>query len=264
MKSKIYVEEIEVRGFTFSGGERQIKLPENLPRKVTIGAVIWNAEGIMDLLLVGNALKLQGISIEKMTIPYLPYARQDRACEKGEAHALQVMAQLINSLDAEEVYIIDAHSSVAEALINNYRGIDLNHIFGSYWPSNLAEDYDVLIAPDAGAEKKVFKLAQEYGLPVEVARKVRCTKTGDILKTVFNSETDLNDKRVLIVDDICDGGRTFIELAKVLAGTYVMKQCDLYVSHGIFSKGIEPLKEHFDNVYSTNIDEDLCLDIKEN
>lgn len=264
MTSQIYIEEQEVTAFSFSGGERHITLPDDLPQKVYVGAVLKDSDGIMDLLLVGNALRRSGRSIERLVIPYLPYARQDRVCNAGEAHSLEVMAQLINSLQAEEVVIVDAHSTVAEALIQNYEGIDLVHIFQSTWEnSNFAKEYDVLIAPDAGAEKKVFKLAQHYGLPVEVARKVRDTKTGDIVKTVFHSETDLTGKRVLIVDDICDGGRTFIELAKVLAGTYEMQKCDLYVTHGIFSKGTDVLKEYFDNVYYTEIGEDLCLTMKE-
>jgi ribose-phosphate pyrophosphokinase len=63
-----------------------------------------------------------------------------------------------------------------------------------------------------------------------------------------------------IVDDICDGGRTFIELSKELK----KRNCGnvyLIISHGIFSKGIDVLREHFTKVFCTNSISDIeCKD----
>ena len=59
----------------------------------------------------------------------------------------------------------------------------------------------------------------------------------------------------MIVDDTCDGGRTFIELAKVLRARNAGK-IELYVTHGIFSKGLKELSEHFDCIHSLNVWED--------
>ena len=56
-------------------------------------------------------------------------------------------------------------------------------------------------------------------------------------------------KTGIIVDDICDGGRTFIELGKIIRKDY--DRLILCVTHGIFSKGVEPL-DVFDEIYSTN------------
>ena len=251
MQSKIIVNGHVIEAITFSGGERHLSVPSSLPPVVDVTAWLWDSDAIMDLLLVADALSVNQIKIGKLTIPYMPYARQDRVCNDFEPHSLRVVAGLINSIGANKVQVWDAHSSVTEALIDNYQDCDLTTIF-NLSDVLLGEEYDVLIAPDAGAEKKVGKLGRWYGLPVEVARKVRDTMTGDIVKTAINCETDLTGKRVLVVDDICDGGRTFIELAKVLAGTYTMKKCDLYVTHGIFSKGLQPLREHFDTIYSVN------------
>jgi len=259
MKSEIYIEAYKVSPITFSGGERHLAIPENLPKRVGIGAVIRDSDGIMDLLLIADALRRSDREIYELTIPYLPYARQDRVCNDGEPHSLAVMAGLINSVGAEKVFVLDAHSTVAEAVIDNLVDVSVLDIFKNFG-FDLSKEYDVLIAPDAGAEKKVFKLGQFFGLPVEVARKVRDTKTGEIVKTVFHSETDLTDKRVLVVDDICDGGRTFIELAKVLPRT---SQLDLYVTHGIFSKGLEPLLDYFDKVFSCSLDAKRQMKITE-
>jgi ribose-phosphate pyrophosphokinase len=51
---------------------------------------------------------------------------------------------------------------------------------------------------------------------------------------------DFNGKDVLIVDDICSGGRTFIEISKILSQRNVGK-IYLYVTHGIFDIGIIPI-----------------------
>ena len=59
------------------------------------------------------------------------------------------------------------------------------------------------------------------------------------------------DKKVLIVDDICDGGRTFIELAKVLRAKGA-ETVDLYTTHGIYSKGTKVLAPYINNIISTD------------
>ena len=78
------------------------------------------------------------------------------------------------------------------------------------------------------------------------AQKVRNSQTGEIVETRLEKEAIAQD--CIIVDDICDGGRTFIELAKVLKSKGA-KDIYLYVTHGIFSKGIEVLREHFNHIY---------------
>jgi len=75
----------------------------------------------------------------------------------------------------------------------------------------------------------------------------RDVRTGNILGVVVDQNvTDLN---LLVVDDICDGGRTFTELSKTLS---MPKKLELFVTHGIFSKGVKELTEAYDHIYTTN------------
>lgn len=98
-----------------------------------------------------------------------------------------------------------------------------------------------------GQRKKVLTVAQRLGLrDVFCASKIRDSKTGKITDTTFHDE--VKGRKVLIVDDICDGGRTFIELGKLLRE----KQAEtiyLYITHGIFSKGLQALNPYFDHIY---------------
>ena len=210
MSIEIYTdlgEKINYRSFIFSGGEVSVKLVQEYP-----SFNMKNSDDIMLLLNLTDAIRRQyGFEIPlHLYLNYCPYARQDRVCDEGEAFGLKVFANLINSLNFEAVHIIDPHSDVAPALINN-SWVSPLHDYFDYTIS----DIDYLISPDAGANKKVFKLSQELDIPMIRADKVRDVKTGKILETIVYAD-DLTGKRVMIIDDICDGGRTFIELAKQL------------------------------------------------
>jgi len=96
-------------------------------------------------------------------------------------------------------------------------------------------------------------VAQYLDVGVIDASKVRDVKTGEILYTSVNyQEGGLKGKNVLIVDDICDGGRTFIELARVLENYNEANSVDLYVTHGIFSKGLGVFDGLIDKIYTPN------------
>jgi ribose-phosphate pyrophosphokinase len=117
-----------------------------------------------------------------------------------------------------------------------------------------------LISPDAGSNKKIFDLAKSIGYVGEIIRcdKIRDISTGNIIETIVYKD-DLNGMDCLIVDDICDGGRTFIELSKILK----QKNCGkvyLVVTHGIFSAGLDVLKPHFDGIFTTNSYKDIETD----
>ncbi|MEI8631794.1 phosphoribosyltransferase family protein [Vibrio sp. PP-XX7] len=81
------------------------------------------------------------------------------------------------------------------------------------------------------------------------AQKLRNLKTGEIIKTEVLG--DVKGKKVLIADDICDGGRTFVELAKVLKSEGAT-EISLFVTHGIFSKGFEVFAGLIDVIYTTD------------
>ena len=251
MSINIYTEkgiEIEYKSFIYSGGEVSVKLEQKFPKFKTllILAFLKSSDDIMLLLNITDALRRQfGFETPlHLHLNYCPYARQDRVCDEGEAFGLKVFANLINNLNFKSIHIIDPHSDVAPALFNNCFSISLDEIFSNNYST---EGIDYLVSPDAGANKKVFKVSQACGVPMIRADKVRDITNGKILETIIYAD-DLTGKRVLILDDICDGGMTFIELAKQLITKGA--KVDLYVTYGIFSKGKEVLREAgIENIY---------------
>lgn len=211
-----------------------------------VTANLYDSKLIRELLLLTDAIRRARprarISLE---CPYLPYARQDRVCAPGEALALHVMCQLINSQNYETVTVWDVHSTVALALLDRVINIP-----AAFFVKNVATPRMVLVAPDAGAVKRAEECAVATGCALVRAEKKRDPLTGEITGTVVHSDP-IGDQDFLMVDDICDGGRTFIELAKVLRPLTEGK-IFLYVTHGIMSKGMGVLREHIDDVHVAN------------
>jgi ribose-phosphate pyrophosphokinase len=253
--SYIYINGEPINSSLFPGGEVKVTIPSSTTNydAQTVTAYLYNSEAVMQLVMVTNALR-QVDSYDKfyqLEVPYFPYARQDRVCNKGESHGVQAMAGLINSLGYDRVYVLDPHSEAVQAAVKNCHVVKQATLAKELLCGLVLQEKWELVCPDAGAEKKVNELAKELGSwglvpPVYYASKVRNLSNGKILSTRF--EGDVKDKNLIIVDDICDGGRTFIELSKVLKEKGASKVA-LYVTHGIFSQGIEVLKEHLDHVY---------------
>ena len=242
----------KVETFNFSGGEVHPKIPLIYPRDITVKAFIHSANDIMELLLVKNAIdETNFYRAIHLIIPYVPYARQDRVCNEREALSIKVMCDLINSMNFNMVTIYDPHSDVTPALINNCVVISQDQILAHF--DDLDMEEMTLVSPDAGAEKKTLKVAAAYGgLKVVNANKQRNTETGEIVGTHVDFGKGIYGEDLLIVDDICDGGRTFIELAKKLVKGNP-NSISLYVTHGIFSKGVGVLFDAgISKVYTTN------------
>lgn len=232
----------------FPGGEVHVQLEDFPAQSVGISALLQNSEDVITLLLLKDALDRQLHYGATLYLSYMPYARQDRVCNPGEAFSLKVMCNLINSCDFDEVVVEDPHSDVTLALLNNATAVEQHDCIDID-----VSEYDFIVSPDGGALKKIYKVAQDFGgVAVVEATKVRDPATTDITGTkVFVDDQRLSAAKLLVIDDICDGGRTFVELGKVL-DTFAPSQVDLHVTHGIFSKGKSELYDWYDNIYATN------------
>lgn len=243
-------EEIQFENFTFSGGEPHIKIDPNFDnsKAVTITHRINSFNDLGLLCLTVDALQRMEALPETLIIPYFPSARQDRVMIKGEPLSVKVYADIINSLNFKKVIVFDAHSEVTPAVLNNCEVVS-NHKFIESVIQEIGQNI-LLISPDGGALKKIYKVSEFLGgLDVVECSKSRNVKTGKL--TGFKVyEADLNGKDCLIVDDICDGGGTFTGLAEELKNKNAGKLF-LAVSHGIFSKGFENLN-CFERIFTTD------------
>lgn len=245
--------EIEFNTFIFNGGEVHIRLNQNIDYskidRVLITHRIKSSDDIMQILLAVDALYELGINDIDLFIPYLPYARQDRVCVKGEAFSAKVMAGLLNSCNFNKVIIVDPHSEHSFVRIINHKIQDA-HMYVEEVLEGLPKD-TVLVAPDKGSTGRVTSMGLEMNRPVVQGGKIRDQERGTLTGFTADIPKELKGKPMLIVDDICDGGGTFLGLADELK-----KQGSgdlyLYVTHGIFSAGFTPLMEKFKHLFCTD------------
>lgn len=167
-------------------------------------------------------------------LSYLPYGRQDKPYDNNATFALSSFARIINSLGFAQVTIEDPHSSIALGLIGHSKAVYPHEELRA---AILATDSDMIVYPDHGAVSKYVDV-YKHPLPYIYGEKVRCQSSGYIES--YDLIGDCQGNNVMIVDDICDGGKTFEILAKDL---YINGALDinLFVTHGIFSKGLGPL-----------------------
>ena len=199
-------------------------------------------------------------------VPYFIGARSDRKFVDGGVNYLkQVICPIINSLNFVTVITLDPHSDVLEACLNNYEKTD-NHLLVKHALKKIdnkkdAQERICLVSPDAGAYKKIFDVAKKFQIQnVVTANKVRDMRTGNILKTEIPDLPGLvgDDLQYVIIDDICDGGRTFNELAKAIRAQRADAKIYLVVTHGIFSAGFAELSRNFEHIYTTNSYRDIA------
>lgn len=251
----------------FPDGQQTVDLTEWSDVERFSGGVRINTRlnSFNDLEILICATKaLRNITNKPITL-YVPYflgSRSDRKFVNGGVNYLkQVICPIINSLNFESVIVMDPHSDVLEACLNNFSKVNNFALVDdalSYLIGDDEEDQVVLVSPDAGAYKKVFDVAQEFRITnIVTATKVRDLKTGAILRTEVPTLDQHKDLKYIIIDDICDGGRTFIELAKAIKEQRPTAKVCLVVTHGIFSAGYSELGQYFEEIYTTNSYKDI-------
>ena len=215
-----------------------------------------NYDGDMDfimLLQLTDLIRQLNSSIKiNLNIPYLPHSRMDRKMDEYTCFSLKSMCKILDLCKFNSIKTNDIHSPVAEAILDNLVNISQADTFHEWADDDVRiENPCILVAPDAGAAKKIYDFSGDLTVKdVIIANKVRDLKTGEIVKTEIPDYNAKPGETFWIIDDICDGGRTFIELAKVMREKYGKEiTINLYTTHGFYSKGKEVILDVIDNIY---------------
>jgi len=202
----------------FPSGELGVVLPNGLP--AIVGEVIvhydwveYKDSGLSVIAQLLDAIDRRYLcSYQKiLSMPYVPYSRQDRVCNKGESFSLKAFTSIINSFGFNRVITWDNHSDVATALINNCTNVSQESLItGQGFGEEVTQKSLILISPDNGAIKKTRAIAKFFGAD-EIVRcdKERDISTGRIVSTsVLDKELVLMYDNFLVVDDLCEKGGT--------------------------------------------------------
>lgn len=175
--------------------------------------------------------------------------RMDRVMNFYRPYTLNIVVRILDTLGAYAIYIFCPHSSVALDLfrytcvsqINPDRLDDMvNTTFSSYQ----------IVLPDAGAVER----ADMDNVPkdVVIGEKVRNITTGKIESIKIKNPEVIDGRPLLVEDDLCDGGGTFVGLAQAIREIYPTADINIVVCHMVNPKGIENLSKNFNHVWFTN------------
>lgn len=252
----------------FPDGQQNVKITSMLfpeitgVESVTIKSRLNNFRDLEIIICANQALKEIGFKSVDLYVPYFIGSRSDRKFETGSVNYLKkVISPIINAQGFNRVTVTDPHSDVLEACLENYTKISnyelVKFALTKIDNKNGACDRVCLVSPDSGAYKKVFDVAQNFQIEnIITANKIRDLSTGKIIKTEI-PELTKKDLNYIIVDDICDGGRTFNELSKAIKEKDQDAKIYLVVTHGIFSAGFDELNKNFEGIFTTNSYSDL-------
>ncbi len=223
----------------------------NYKEKITIDSFITDNNGIINLLLITDTLKHYFFTEIDLILNNLPYARQDRICNEGEAFSLKTITKLINDQNYNTVYLEYPHSNVSANLLNRCverYTLKLNKPFKEALDNSIAKYGKIQIAcPDNGSYLKVNKIIESLKLDennIIVFDKKRNLETGKIINYDICSGTILEDIPIFVFDDILDGGTTFIKMAELIK-SISNNNLYLYINTGLFTnnKNTERLNE---------------------
>lgn len=233
--------DISYKIFHFPDGEPQIEILTdlcNLKEDITLHCRICNPEDLFILMQTMDILNRHEIVVD-IFIYYLMGSRMDRLMGYGRPVTKKIINKVLKSFDCNNINIIEPHS---DYYFEDYEceGTSLSQQFVRDHP-----EYQ-LVAPDHGAVERYNGLQF-----VGVGNKVRDVETGKITNFEFIFDEIDEERPILVVDDLCDGGGTFVGLVTEMR-KHTQAPIDIYVTHAVNSKGIENLSKNFRRVFLTN------------
>lgn len=213
-------------------------------RLIELRAKVHCDQHLFGLQLLVDALTRQGHVMGELHLEYLFGMRSDRPFDIGGAVPLQVIANVINSLKFKRVFIYDGHSVASESMIKKS-----TNLFPLKAYKLFLDGCDTIVFPDKGAARKRDLFPKKTRILV-------CSKVRDANHVPHVKLPKFKGSlgATIVIDDLCDGGGTFSDIGNQLKPhtTNLM----LYVTHGLFTKGYNPL-----TMYDAIITSTSCSDL---
>lgn len=219
-------------------------------------------DNIMELFIMIDALKRGSAKTVNVIMPYYGYQRQDRKDYSRAPISASVISRCLESLNVNRVIVYDLHANQISGFFSNLCPLDnlySESYFINYIKKNIMTEYfdkndTVIIAPDAGAMKCNYR----------VSLKLKCA-SGSIFKNrnkdgVIDNMLlmgDVNNKNIIMIDDMIDTAGTICESSKLLKNKGA-NQIFVFATHGLFSKNA------IERINNSNIDKVIITNTVEN
>jgi ribose-phosphate pyrophosphokinase len=147
-------------------------------------------------------------------IPYLCYARQDRAFLEGEVVSIGVVAKLFEAVGVKHIITVDIHSQLAMSYFTSIQNVSSVPLLAEYASKMKLHD-PIAVSPDAGGTNRAKEFARHLDIDVVVLKKSRHRVTGEVAVDE-KLERDISNRDALVIDDIISSGGSIIKAAEVL------------------------------------------------
>jgi ribose-phosphate pyrophosphokinase len=241
--------QVKYESTVFPDGEPHIKLaPVDRKEDYLVICRITNPSELFILMQVANILNRQGVEWD-LEIRYLMSQRMDRVITFEEAFSLELVANVINSFNARRVVIFEPHSDRAIKLINRSVADPKSDLFNELFHGK------IICYPDDGAARRYMRsdvkpngyLIMEKKRDLENKGKIISLEVKELDQTAYESA-----RPIIITDDLCDGGGTFVWAAEILRKEFPNRTLEILVRHMVNPAGLEKLSKTFSHVYITD------------
>jgi len=204
----------------FPDGEKYIRVMEDIHgEEIVVIQSMYHTpdEFLFEYFLLADTLKNLGAKKIILIAPYFAYARQDKCFNPGEAISLLSVAKLIESVGTNEVYTIDMHlhrfSEISKLFKIPSYNLSAFPVLAEYIQKNFELKNPVVIGPDEEAEQWAKTIAEKLRIEYNILEKRRL---GPDKVEIKPKMLNLNNKDVIIVDDIISTGGTMVEAIKAV------------------------------------------------
>lgn len=220
----------------FSDGEIRVQIQESV-RGMDVFVVQPTcpptSENILELLIMLDALKRASARRITAVMPYYGYARQEKKTKPREPIAARLLADVISTAGAQRVFLVDVHVQTIQGFFN----LPVDHLpagplLATYFRNRGFADGDtVVVSPDVGGVGRATSLGDRLSADLAIIAKRRPEPNECEVIDVIG---DVNNKRVVIVDDIVDTAGSLVSGAQALMarGAREIYAC---ATHGVLS-----------------------------
>lgn len=215
---RLHAPHISCKVRVFSDGESKATLSRPIPKGSTAIVVQSTHQPVDSNLIHALTLVSAASSASRRVIaviPYMGYARQDRAFLAGEIITIKEIAHLFAGAGAHAIVVVDMHSVEGLAhfkipIVNVQAAPSIALHFTKMRMKNR-----IVVSPDAGAKKRATMFARELGCDILVLSKKRNRKTGSV-KITTREASAVSGRDVIIIDDMINTGSSIIKAAAFL------------------------------------------------
>jgi ribose-phosphate pyrophosphokinase len=218
ISSNLNVKIIEPELKIFSDGESKLRFPSVNNKHCIIVQSLYPPpdKHIIQLLMIIHKCKKDNASKITVIIPYMAYARQDKAFLEGEIISVGVLAQLIENFGVNEVITVDIHNEVSLSYFSiNTKNVTAIPILAEYIKNKVTLDKSFIISPDTGGITRANKFAQLLNLPILCLKKKRDRETGCV-SIDENIGMKVAGMNAILVDDMISTGESIVKACEVL------------------------------------------------